>query len=119
MCFTFGNVDMTSTLEEYERILYFSNNSHTIYLRWKFKDTTSEVVMLLCLRKINQCKVADGGFKWKIIEARMKENVEEGKLGDKQYKLVAFAIFGLVLFPYEIGVISLEDMNAFIEYEHD
>jgi hypothetical protein len=23
------------------------------------------------------------------------------------------------LFPYEIGVISLEDMNAFIEYEHD
>jgi hypothetical protein len=49
----------------------------------------------------------------------MKENVEEGKLGDKQYKLVAFAIFGLVLFPYEIGVINLEDMNAFIEYDHD
>jgi hypothetical protein len=31
--------------------------------------------------------------------------------------LVAFAIFGLVLFPSEIGVISLEVANAFVTYE--
>jgi len=49
----------------------------------------------------------------------MKKNVEEGKLGDKQYRLVAFAIFGLVLFPSKIRVISLEAANAFIEYEYD
>ena len=29
-CFTFGNINMTPTLEEYERILDFSNNSHKI-----------------------------------------------------------------------------------------
>jgi hypothetical protein len=28
--FTFGNINMTPTLEEYERILDFSNNSHKI-----------------------------------------------------------------------------------------
>jgi hypothetical protein len=49
----------------------------------------------------------------------MKKNAEEGKLGDERYRLVAFAIFGLVLFPSEIGVISLEAASVFIEYEHD
>jgi hypothetical protein len=37
----------------------------------------------------------------KAIEARMKKNDEEGKLGNERYKLVAFAICGLVLFPSE------------------
>jgi hypothetical protein len=97
----------------------FSNNSHKIYLKQKFKETTLEVVNLLCLGKISQCKVANSGFKWKIIEARMKKNAKEGKLGDKWYKLVAFAIFGLVLFLYEIGVNNLKVANAFMKYEHE
>ena len=29
-CFTFGSIDMTPTLEEYERIFDFSNKSHRI-----------------------------------------------------------------------------------------
>ena len=90
---------MTPTLEEYERILDFPNDSHRIYHRRRFEDTTSEVVSLLGLGKISQCRVAEGGFKWKVIEARMKKNVKEGKLGDERYRLVAFTIFGLVLFP--------------------
>jgi len=118
-CFTFGNIDMTPNLEEYERILDFPNNNHRIYLRRRFEDTASEVVSLLGLGKISQCRVADGGFKWKVIEARMKKNSEEVKLGDERYRLVAFAIFGLVLFPSEIGVISLEAASVFIEYERD
>ena len=97
----------------------FPNNSHKIYLRWKFEDTTTEVVNLLCLGKISQCRVADGGFKRKVIKVRMKKNAKEGKLGDERYRLVAFAIFGLVLFLFEIKVISLEAANAFMEYEHD
>jgi len=60
---------MTLTSEEYERILDFSNNSYKIYLRRKFEDTTSEVVKLLCLGKISQCRVVDKGFKWKIIKS--------------------------------------------------
>jgi hypothetical protein len=35
----------------------------------------------------------------------MKKNVEKGKLGDEQYRLVAFAIFELVLFPFKFGVL--------------
>ena len=98
--FTFGNIDMTPTLEEYERILDFPNNSHRIYLRRRFEDTASEVVSLLGLGKISQCRVAEGGFKWKVIEARMKKNAEEGKLGEERYRLVAFAIFWASIVPF-------------------
>jgi len=100
-------------------ILDFPNNTHKIYLKWKFEDTASEVVNLLCLGKISQCKVTDEGFKWKIIDAKMKKNVEEGMLGDERYQLVAFAIFGLILFLSEIRVIVLKAANAFNKYEHD
>jgi hypothetical protein len=78
-----------------------------------------EVVKLLGMGKTSQCRIANGGFKWKVIEARMKKNAEEGRLGDERYRLVAFAIFGLVLFPSEIGVISLEAASVFLEYKHD
>jgi hypothetical protein len=67
----------------------FPNNSHKIYLRRKFEeDTTLEIIK--CLGKISQCRVANKGFEWRIIKACMKKNIEEGKLGDEQYKLVAF-----------------------------
>ena len=46
-CFAFGNINMTPTLEEYERILDFPNNSHKIYLRRNFEGTAAEVVKLL------------------------------------------------------------------------
>ena len=59
-CFTFGNINMTPTLEEYERILDFPNNSHRIYHRRRFEGTTLEVVSLLGLGKNNQCRVAEG-----------------------------------------------------------
>ena len=75
------------------------------------------MVKLLGLGKISQCRIANGGLKWKVIDARMKKNSEEGRLGDERYRLVAFAIFGLILFPSEIGVISLEAASIFLEYE--
>ena len=111
--------DITPTLKEYERIIGFLNNSNKIYLKQKFKDITSKVVNLLSLGRNSQCRVADGGFKWKAIEARMKKNAKKGKLGDERYRLMAFATFGLVLFPYEIRVLSLEAANAFMEYKQN
>jgi len=43
-CFTFRNIDMTPTMEEYERVLDFPNNGRKIYLRRKFKDTGSQFI---------------------------------------------------------------------------
>jgi hypothetical protein len=59
------------------------------------------------------------GFKWKIIKAKIiKKNMEEGKLGNEWYKVVAFAIFRLMLFPSETRVTGLEAPNVFVEYKH-
>jgi hypothetical protein len=69
---------MKPILEKYNKILDFSNNNHKIYFRQRFKDTAFEVTKLLCLGKVGQCRITDGGFRWKNIKARMKKNMEKG-----------------------------------------
>ena len=34
-CFTFGDIDMTPTIEEYAQILSFPHNPHKVYFRQK------------------------------------------------------------------------------------
>ena len=72
----------------------------------------------MCLRKVSQFKITDMRFKWKIIKAKIKKNMEEGKLGNEWYKVVAFAIFRLMLFPSETRVTGLEAPNVFVGYKH-
>ena len=49
-----------------------------------------------------------------MIENKLKTNKEEGNLGEERYQIIAFAIFGLVLFPSEAAeIISIEAANAF------
>ena len=94
-CFTFENIDMTPTLKQYSRILDFSNDYLKVYFRQRFEDTTLEIIRLLYLGMVNQCRIVDEEFIWKSIEAKMKKDMEEKKLGNERYKIVAFAIFGL------------------------
>lgn len=59
----------------------------------------------------------NGGFKWKLIENKMKTDKENGKLKEEKYQAVAFAIFELVLFPLEAArIINIEIAKAFVEY---
>jgi hypothetical protein len=63
-------------------------------------------------------RTIDGSFKWKLIEARLKTNKDEGKLGDKRYQVVVFAIFWLVSFLSEAAnSINVKATNAFIGYK--
>jgi len=53
-----------------------------------------------------------------MIENKLKMDKEKGKLGEERYQIIAFAIFGLVLFPSEAaGIISIEAADAFLEFE--
>jgi hypothetical protein len=53
-----------------------------------------------------------------MIENKLKTDKEEGKLGEERYWIVAFVIFGLVMFPSKTTrIISIEATNTFIEYE--
>ena len=92
-CFTFEDIDITHTIEEYAQILNFPNNPPKVYFRKGIGDTVVEVTKLLHIDKIGQYRTIDGTFKWKLIEARLKTNKDEGKLGDKRYQVVVFTIF--------------------------
>jgi hypothetical protein len=53
------------------------------------------------------------GLKWKILEIEL-----EKKSGSEKERLIALGIFGLVLFPSQTRVVSLDAATAYIEYEN-
>ena len=117
-CFTFGDVDMTPTLEEYAQILSFLNDPYKVYFRQRIEGTATAVAKLLHLDQVDRYMTSNGGFKWKMMESKLKTDKEKGKLGEERYQIIAFAIFGLVLFPSKAtGIISIEAANAFLEFE--
>jgi hypothetical protein len=117
-CFTFRDVNMTPTIEEYALILNFINERHKVYFRQRIKDTTVDVAKLLHLGQVDQYRTTNRGFNWKLIETKLKEIKDKGKLREERYQTVAFAIFGFVWFPLEVvSIISVEATNAFVEYE--
>ena len=114
-CFTFGDIDITLTLEEYAQILSFLNDPYKVYFRQRIERTAAAVAKLLHLDQVDRYMTSNGGFKWKMIENKLKMDKEKGKLGEERYQIIAFAIFGLVLFPLEApGIISIKAANAFL-----
>jgi len=115
---TSGDIDMTATLEEYAQILSFLNDPYKVYFRQRIESTAAAVEKLLYLDQVDRYRTSDEGFKWKMIESKLKMDKEKGKLGEERYQIIVFAIFGLVLFPSEAaGIISIEAVNAFLEFE--
>jgi lipoprotein NlpI len=53
-----------------------------------------------------------------LIENKLKIDKDKEKLEEEKYQVVAFTIFGLVMFSSKaVGIISIETVNAFIKYE--
>jgi hypothetical protein len=84
-CVTFRDIDMTPTIKKYAQILNFPNDPHKVYFRQRIKNTDTKVVKLLHLDQIDQYKMFNGEFKWKLIENKMKANKDKGKLGEEKY----------------------------------
>jgi len=102
---------MTPTLEEYAKILSFLNDPYKVYFRQRIEITAAAVAKLLHLDQVDRYRTSNGGFKWKMIENKLKTDKE-------RYQIIIFVIFGLVLFPSEAaGIVSIEAANAFLEFE--
>jgi hypothetical protein len=84
-CFTFGDIDMTPTLEEYAQILSFPYDPYKAYFRQRVENTAVAVAKLLHLDQVDRYRISNGGFKWKMIENKLKTDKEEGKLGEERY----------------------------------
>jgi hypothetical protein len=90
-------------------------NWRMMYFRQRIKDMTTKVIKLLHLDQVAQYRTTNDGFKWKLIETKLKANKDGGELREERYQAVASNIFGLVLFPWEdVGIISVKATNAFI-----
>jgi lipoprotein NlpI len=57
-------------------------------------------------------------LKWKILEAELERNKSQHRSLIERYRLVVLDIFGLVLFPSLMSVISFEVVVVFVEYEN-
>lgn len=71
---------MKLTLKGYEMMLDFSNNSLKFTLDENLKTQLLRQLGYNAWEKSASVGVANEGFKWKVFEAKIRKNVEEGKL---------------------------------------
>jgi hypothetical protein len=118
-CFTFRNVDMTPTIEEYSVLTEFPEDAYKVYFRQRIDDTMDELAKLLGIPQLIPYREKDnsGGLRWKRLEELLiaKKTNPGAKL--EKHRILALGIFGLVLCPSTTGIISLEAANLFVEYE--
>ena len=113
-CFSFGNIDLCPTMEEYGMLTEFPNDLYRIYFPLRYDKIIPELSKLLRIPNMERFlekKVA--GLRWKTLELELEQ-----KSGSEKERLIALGIFGLVLFPSRTSIISLEAAAAYVEYEN-
>ena len=112
-CFSFGSIDLCPTIEEYRMLIEFPNNLYWIYLPLRSDKIIPELSKLLKISNLEKFLEKNvTGLKWRMLEIKQK------KSGLEKERLIALGIFGLVLFPSQTGVVSLEATVAYVEYEN-
>ena len=118
-CFSFGNVDLCPTIEEYGMLMEFPKHLHQVYFPLRNDKVIPELSKLLKIPHLSRFLEKNGsGLKWKFLEAELEKKKEQYVSVLERDRLIALGIYGLVLFPSLKGVISLEAAAAFVEYEN-
>jgi len=118
-CFSFGNVDLCPTVEEYGMLTEFPKHLHRVYFPLRNDKVIPELSKLLKIPHLSRFLEKNGsGLKWKFLEVELERKKEQYRSMLERDRLIALGIYGLVLFPSLIGVISLEAAVAFVEYEN-
>ena len=111
-CFSFGSIDLCPTVEEHGLLTEFPNDLYQIYSPLRSDKIIPELSKLLRISNLEKFMEKNGvGLKWKMLELEKKSGVEEERL-------IALGIFGLVLFPSQTGLVSLEAAAAYVDYEN-
>jgi len=118
-CFSFGNVDLCPTIEEYGMLTEFPKHLHRVYFPLRNDKVIPELSKLLKIPHLSRFLEKNGsGLRWKFLEVELEKKKEQYGSMLERDRLIALGIYGLVLFPSLIGVISLEAAAAFVEYEN-
>jgi hypothetical protein len=113
-CFSFRSIDLCPTMEEYGMLTEFPNQLHRVYFPLRSDKIIPELSRLLRtsnLEKFLEKNATD--LKWKMLETELEKNS-----GLEKERLIALGMFGLVLFPSQTSVISLDVAAAYVEYEN-
>ena len=118
-CFSFGNVDLCPTIEEYGMLMEFPKNLHKVYFPLKSDKVIPELAKLLRIPHLDRYLEKNASeLKWKLLKAELQRKKAEYGSAVKRDRLIALGIYGLMLFPSLTGVISLETAAVFVEYEN-
>ena len=118
-CFSFGNVDLCPTIEEYGMLMEFPKHLHRVYFPLRNDKVIPELSKLLKIPHLSRFLEKNGsGLRWKFLEVELERKKEQYVSMLERDRLIALGIYGLVLFPSLKGVISLEAAAAFVEYEN-
>ena len=118
-CFSFGNVDLCPTIEEYGMLMEFPKHLHRVYFPLRNDKVIPELSKILKIPHLSRFLEKNGsGLKWKFLEVELEKKKEQCVSVLERDRLIALGIYGLVLFPSLKGVISLEAAAAFVEYEN-
>jgi hypothetical protein len=113
-CFSFGSIDLCPTMEEYGMLTEFPNPLYRIYFPMRSDKIIPELLKLLKISNLEKFLEKNAiGLKWKMLEIEL-----EKKSGSEKERLIALGIFGLVLFPSQTRVVSLDAATTYIEYEN-
>ena len=113
-CFSFGSIDLCPIMEEYGMLTEFPNNMYRIYLPLRSDKIIPELSKLLRISNLEKFLEKNAtSLKWRMLEIEL-----EKKSGLEKERLIALGIFGLVLFPSQTGLVSLEAAAAYVEYEN-
>jgi hypothetical protein len=97
----------------------FPKHLHKVYFPLRNDKVIPELSKLLKIPHMGRFLEKNAsGLKWKLLEAELERKKSEYGSMPKRDRLIALGIYGLVLFPNLIGVISLEDAVVFVEYEN-
>jgi len=113
-CFSFGNIDLCPTMEEYGMLTEFPNNLYMIYFPLRSDKIIPELSKLLRIANLEIFLENNAtGLKWRMLEIEL-----EKRSGSEKERLIALGMFGLVLFLSQMGVMSLEAAAAYVEYKN-
>ncbi|KAH1257040.1 hypothetical protein GmHk_03G007086 [Glycine max] len=121
-CFTFGDFQMVSTVEEFEEILGCPLGGRKPYLFSGFLPSLSKIAAVVGdsakeLDRMKQTRNGVVGLPWKYLEGKARDMASQEKWGPFA-DILALLIFGVVLFLNVDGLVDLAAIDAFLAYHH-
>ncbi|KAJ9170401.1 hypothetical protein P3X46_018511 [Hevea brasiliensis] len=116
--FSFNDIDTVPTMEEYQALLEIPySTQNRIYLHLEHRQTWKRLTHLLGIpseeaKSKETVKGNTHGWYWTYLEKRLDQYLQE-KQWDQASVALALGIYGLILFPGPLGIITCSTVEVF------